>query len=297
MNTDRSLNKIKTDDDLMEIAQHGSDIFPFQLYDEHMSDFDFQCVDWHWHTEFEFVYLESGSVHFIVGDKSFDLYAGTGIFINSRILHRMHSEEDAAVPNFLCLPSFIAPVESLIYQKYVRPIADSSLAFQIFTPDQSWQEDILSDIKKIISIWRTESADELMISFHIQKLWFSLFKNISELPAKKTKRASAHARLQIMMRFIHEYYAQNLILEDIAASANISKSTALNLFKEVLHTSPVSYLVSFRLKEAALLLSNTEKKIGAIALETGFHNVDYFCRTFKRTYGATPTEYRNRKRS
>ncbi|MFR3754966.1 MAG: helix-turn-helix transcriptional regulator [Enterocloster sp.] len=75
----------------------------------------------------------------------------------------------------------------------------------------------------------------------------------------------------------------------------ISKSTALNLFRKFLHITPINYLIHYRLNEAALLLSKTEKKINAISYETGFNNVDYFCRLFKKHYDLTPTEYRKKK--
>ncbi|MFR7718210.1 MAG: AraC family transcriptional regulator [Lachnospiraceae bacterium] len=43
---------------------------------------------------------------------------------------------------------------------------------------------------------------------------------------------------------------------------------------------------------ASWLLKNTNKKIKTIAYESGFHNVDYFCRLFKKRYQLTPSEYR-----
>ena len=46
---------------------------------------------------------------------------------------------------------------------------------------------------------------------------------------------------------------------------------------------------------AAKLLATTEKKITVISGETGFENMDYFCKTFKKYYGRTPTEYRRKK--
>ena len=44
------------------------------------------------------------------------------------------------------------------------------------------------------------------------------------------------------------------------------------------------------------LLTNTGKKVSAISIETGFSNTDYFCKTFKRRYSLTLTEYRNVKK-
>ena len=66
----KKLVSIKTDDTLMETALHGTHIFPYKLYDENITDYDFNCIDWHWHTEFEFVYIESGIVHFNVGEDN-----------------------------------------------------------------------------------------------------------------------------------------------------------------------------------------------------------------------------------
>ena len=81
----------------------------------------------------------------------------------------------------------------------------------------------------------------------------------------------------------------------LACYAGISKSTVLNLFRKYLHITPIHYLIHYRLKEAALLLVKTEKKIATISDETGFHNVDYFCRLFKKHYCLTPTQYRKKK--
>ena len=52
------------------------------------------------------------------------------------------------------------------------------------------------------------------------------------------------------------------------------------------------YEIEFRLEKAAKLLTETEKSIAAIASETGFENVGYFCRKFKSLFGTTPKGYR-----
>ncbi|MCI8615631.1 MAG: helix-turn-helix domain-containing protein [Lachnospiraceae bacterium] len=43
---------------------------------------------------------------------------------------------------------------------------------------------------------------------------------------------------------------------------------------------------------AAKLLSTTQSSVSAIARDTGFENIGYFCRRFKKTFGVTPGEYR-----
>ena len=70
----------------------------------------------------------------------------------------------------------------------------------------------------------------------------------------------------------------------------------MNLFRRYLHDTPVHYLIKYRLQEAANLLLTTEKKIIVISQNVGFENIDYFCKTFKKYYQMTPTEYRKTKK-
>lgn len=288
-------NKITTDENLMETIPHGSSRYPFRYYAENLALFDFHCIEWHWHTELEFVYIQSGNVCCQIGDVQFDLSAGNGLFINSKILHRLYSATDALIPNFVCMPSFIAPADSLIYQKYVSPIISSALTYQIFRETVPWQNTILTYMQQIFTAQDTDTSRELMTSALMQRLWLNLFENaaLPDPAILPTRSSAAQARLQIMMQFIHQNYTENLSLDDIAHHAMISKSTALNLFRKYLNTTPVNYLIGYRLKQAALLLAKTEQKIHTIAAMTGFNHMDYFCRLFKRYYGQTPTEYRN----
>lgn len=297
--TDMLQNKIVTDDDLMELAKHGTNSYPFKCYFEKLSQFDFYCIEWHWHTEWEFVYVESGSMTLCVGERVLKLSEGNGIFINSKILHRFYSCDEAVIPNFLCRPSFIAPENSLIYQKYVWPIISSSLSCLLLEDAILWQREALEIMKEIFSAQGRGNGSELVTSALMQKLWLTIFENIDKtfITEQAGGSGAEQARLQLMMQFIHQNYSKDISLEEISRYAKISKSTVRNLFNRFLHIAPINYLISYRLKEAALLLKNTEKKITAVSCETGFRNVDHFCRAFKKNYNMTPTEYRKSKYS
>lgn len=253
MNYNTTYNKILTDENMMETIQHGSKEYPFHFYYDNLELFDFHCIEWHWHTEFEFVYVETGTVYFGISDKQFALSEGQGVFINSKILHRYFSQGKAIVPNFVLMPYFIAAQEKA------------------------------SDV-------------ELVSSYLIQKIWHILYQNtdVEHMGKKENYSASSQARLQLMMQYIHQKFAYNISLSDIADQAKVSKSTALNLFQRYLGISPVTYLINYRLQEAAKLLASTEKKVTVISKDTGFDNVDYFCKAFKKYYKLTPTEYRKK---
>lgn len=296
MNYNTTYNKILTDENMMETIQHGSKEYPFHFYYDNLELFDFHCIEWHWHTEFEFVYVETGTVYFGISDKQFVLSEGQGVFINSKILHRYFSQGKAIVPNFVLMPYFIAAQDSLIYQKYVLPIMASPMDYQIFSSDIPWQAQALSLMREMMVAQEKASDVELVSSYLIQKIWHILYQNtdVEHMGKKENYSASSQARLQLMMQYIHQKFAYNISLSDIADQAKVSKSTALNLFQRYLGISPVTYLINYRLQEAAKLLASTEKKVTVISKDTGFDNVDYFCKAFKKYYKLTPTEYRKK---
>lgn len=296
MNYNTTYNKILTDENMMETIQHGSKEYPFHFYYDNLELFDFHCIEWHWHTEFEFVYVETGTVYFGISDKQFALSEGQGVFINSKILHRYFSQGNAIVPNFVLMPYFIAAQDSLIYQKYVLPIMSSPMDYQIFSSDIPWQAEVLSLMREITAAQEKTCDVELVSSYLIQKIWHILYQNtdVEHMGKKENYSASSQARLQLMMQYIHQDFAYNISLSDIADQAKVSKSTALNLFHRYLGISPVTYLVNYRLQEAAKLLASTEKKVTVISKDTGFDSVDYFCKAFKKYYKLTPTEYRKK---
>lgn len=297
MKFNTSYNKIITDETLMETIRHGERDYPFHFYYDNLALYDFHCVEWHWHTEFEFVFVNSGTVFFGIGEKQFSLPAGSGVFINSKALHRYYSDEEAIVPNFVFMPDYIAVQNSLIYKKYILPVLSSSLDYQVFAPEIPWQAEVLAVMKEIIYVQEAESGIELITSSLVQRMWDLLYRNVNARPIRENIGSSiaSQGRLQLMMQYIHQQFSMNISLEDIAGHAMVSKSTTLNLFRKYLHITPINYLINYRLQEAAKLLSSTERKIHVISKEVGFESVDYFCKAFKKYYSMTPTEYRKNR--
>ena len=294
MDYNKTYNKILTDEEFMEIKPHGSSDYPFQYYYDNLELFDFHCIEWHWHREFEFLYVESGQVLCGIGEKQIILSEGDAIFINSKILHRFYASSGGVIPNFVCMPELIAPENSLVYKKYILPIISSNMSFQRFQSVEPWQAKIIQIMIKIMETQENEKIRELSTLALLQNLWQIFYENVklSDKEKMQTVDEAAQKRVQLMMQYIHENYKQGLSLNKIASHIGVSKSTALHLFQRFLHTTPVNYLIEYRLQAASRLLKNTNKKVKTIAYESGFHNVDYFCRLFKNRYHVTPSEYR-----
>ena len=94
--------------------------------------------------------------------------------------------------------------------------------------------------------------------------WFSIFKSTSEM----------------------------ISLEDLAASANISRSEAGRCFQKYYADTPMSYLIRYRLQQAQRLLLTSTLSVKEISCKCGFSDSSYFVKVFRKHMKQTPSEYR-----
>ena len=290
------LRKTPKDECFLERIQHGETEFPFRFYREDVWEFDFHCIDWHWHPEVEFVYAERGSITCFIGTEQFILPQGCGLFVNSGVLHRYQAKESVSVPNIVFSPELLGAKSGRIYRKYINPIVQSEVACILFCPSVDWQREILQCLLHIFRLQERENAEMQTVAFLLE-LWRELFLHAEARLEQKTGDRGRRAQLQVMMQFIHANYNRQITLKEIADSVHISESSALQLFRQGIHRSPVAYLIQYRLKRAADLLVNTNKTVTNIAYETGFSDAGYFCRIFRKNYRQTAMEYRKKLRS
>lgn len=290
----KSFTRIAVDETLLETVQHGSTAFPIQYYYEDIWNFDFHCVDWHWHPELEFVYIASGSAICLIGQEKLIVNAGQGILINSRVIHRLEAHASTVIPNVVFSPVLLAAEDSLLYQRYFTPVLNSGMTHLILSPDTPWQAACLQKMQDVFASLENDELDVIQTVILLLQVWQEIYQHCQAdgrlSPARQDN--AVQIRLQLMLQYIQAHYHEKVCLEDIAFAVHLGKSTVMQLFHQYIHLSPIAYLIRYRVKRAALLLRTTEKSIAVIAEETGFESATYFCRKFKEYYQMTPAAYR-----
>ena len=100
-------------------------------------------------------------------------------------------------------------------------------------------------------------------------------------------------KIKVVLKYIENNYMNRISIADIAATVDFSESHFMRYFKETMGTSFVDYLRDYRLTMASRLLTTSDSAILDIASETGFDNLSYFNRVFKKKYGMTPRQFRS----
>ena len=82
------------------------------------------------------------------------------------------------------------------------------------------------------------------------------------------------------------------VLGDLARLVDTSPFHFARAFRAIVGTTPHRYVVSARLRRAALLLLDTQLRITDIAFDVGFGDLSNFVNTFRREMGSTPRAFR-----
>jgi AraC-like DNA-binding protein len=88
-------------------------------------------------------------------------------------------------------------------------------------------------------------------------------------------------------------YFDGLTVDDMAAAAGLSRAHFSQQFRRAFGESPHAYLLTRRLERAAALLRGTDRSVADICVAVGLTSVGSFTTSFTRTYGLSPTAYRN----
>ncbi len=88
-------------------------------------------------------------------------------------------------------------------------------------------------------------------------------------------------------------YFERLDVDDMANAASLSRAHFSREFRRAFGESPHAYLLTRRLERAAALLRTTDRSVAAICHSVGFESVGSFTTTFTRTFGRSPTTYRD----
>lgn len=105
-------------------------------------------------------------------------------------------------------------------------------------------------------------------------------------------RETLSERLAPVVEYMHQNYAYEITLAELAALLPMSEGQFCRVFKQVMKLSPMQYLMRYRILQSCRMLQDTDKKVGEIANLSGFNNISYFNKVFLNTIGCTPKEYR-----
>ncbi len=249
----------------------------------------------HWHEDIQFIYVLEGEIEIKTLTKLVSVDAGSGVFINKNVVHLVRKNSACHYNSFIFPDYFLKFYFGSPAKDFVESIiGKEQIPICCFSRKMENHKTILNALKRLSEIEKNKTdfyVYEVLVS--LTTLWLEVRKNI-QFPSEK-QDIVVHARMQKFLQYIEQHFGEDVSLDVLAASANVSKSECLRCFKSTMQSTPYKYLIEYRLSKAAELLKNTDESISNIAECVGFHQISHFGKCFKEKTGLAPRDYRNRK--
>jgi len=256
---------------------------------------------WHYHPDYELIYMVQGSGKRFVGDSVENFQAGDLIFIGPDVPHVWKSDEEyyqgvkgvnteviviqfkneALGKGFFSLPEL----------KEIKSILDlSNRGLKVLGKTKQC---IISEMWKIINLNGIARITSLLEILN----YLTHTNEVSPLlavPYKKMHNDRGSEKLNKVFDFVSSNFQKSIQLDDIAQLANMSKTAFCRFFKLKTTKTFNQYLTDVRVSYACELLMNSDLTIAQIAVASGYNSQSLFNRQFKASKGASPREYQVR---
>jgi AraC-like DNA-binding protein len=267
----------------------GSSFF-LKAYDKH--DF-YNTPFWHFHPEYEIVYISNGKGKRHIGDHISYYENGDLIFLGPDLPHFGFTEEmmeehleivlqmkeDFMGPEFLEKPEL-----HQIAQLFDR--ARQGISFHGQTKEKAGE--ILSamiDLKGFPRFLRLMELLHLLATTEEYQLLnansFAFEVNSQDYP-----------RLQAIYTYVENNFKEHISLDQMAKLVNMTPPAFSRYFKRLTGKTFIQFVNEYRIAYACKQLGEEDLPISEISFESGFNNISHFNKQFKLITGETPRTYR-----
>lgn len=294
--------------ELKENRPHGTPDNPFSLYRIQNVPHAFQ-IPVHWHDELEIIFVKKGPLNVTISGENYIGNPGDAFVVSPGNLHFMGSHTgDVYYYTFLFPLEFVSfQMNDLSEQMLMAPLKSGRMLFQIQIGKSiedlcehllvlyAREGDVRNPIRttvpkdsaKRISFVAKQMETKMILLEFLQRMWKNGFIIENDISGR-------NATEKEMISYIQENFTDEISLKEFGVQFHLSEKYVSRYFKEHFHITLSQYVNHLRLEHARQLLQETQLPVTEVALQSGYPNVSYFIRSFKKMYGVSPLKYRKK---
>ena len=233
--------------------------------------------------DYQLLYIVSGKGHFDFHGEDRVVYAGHMVLIQPRQEQRYeYFGEDKTEVYWV---HFTGSDVKNILRSYNIPMDDP-----IFYSGASSTYSYL--FKEMIHELQTcKTGYEDLLAMYLRQIFLLVQRTRQE--ERPTVSTYIQEEMEFARRYFNEHYNEPISIQEYAESRNMSVCYFQRNFKQIVKHTPMQYLLTIRVNNAASLLETTDYSMAEIAAIVGYEDPLYFSRLFRKIKGVSPRDYRN----
>ena len=233
--------------------------------------------------DYQLLYIVSGKGHFYFHGEDRVVYAGRMVLIQPRQEQRYeYFGEDK--PEVYWVHFTGSDVKNIL-RSYNIPMDDP-----IFYSGASSTYTYL--FKEMIhELQNCKTGYEDLLTMYLRQIFLLVQRTRQE--ERPTVSTYIQEEMEFARRYFNEHYNEPISIQEYAESRNMSVCYFQRNFKQIVKHTPMQYLLTIRVNNAASLLETTDYSMAEIAAIVGYEDPLYFSRLFRKIKGVSPRDYRN----
>ena len=228
----------------------------------------------HWHEHIEILYFKNGKCTFNCSGNKYTATKGDFICVNSREIHSHFSPETT---DYICL---------LIYPHFFSDVDFPDVTICNYIKDDKEISQIMNKLEYEYDNYSV--CSDMIIKGLVYTLVAYLVRNYSK-PAVSKHNLELFAKAET---YIESHYSERITRDDIAKLCYVSNSYISRYFKDITGKTLMEYINEYRIKKSMTRIEEGNVSISSIALLSGFEDINYFSRVFKKVTTMTPSQYK-----
>ena len=234
------------------------------------------------HDDYLMIYCLDGQGELTLDHQSYEVKAGDIIFLPRGVAHAYKASD---ITPWTIYWIHFSGDQSEEFIDYLA-IRENSFVFQLGIHSR-----LTSDFESLLEC--RQSSYNLSAFVHASNLLRQILTHIAQLqPLAKQQQTAHNFNLELIHSLMQARAHEQLDLNTLAETANLSKFHFIKKYKELTGTTPINHFIHLKIERACHLLDVTTKSINEISFAVGYEEAYYFSRIFKKIMGISPSQYR-----
>ncbi|GEA12047.1 AraC family transcriptional regulator [Alteromonas sp. KUL49] len=152
-----------------------------------------------------------------------------------------------------------------------------------------WDDEFTDALTRLVSLEGSTTDIAILGAGRIRELYYAILKGDSGYAARRAFGVGNEIARSI--EFLSSNLSEAITIDDMAGHIGMSRAVFHRKFKQATNLSPIQFIKSMRLNNAAMRIAEGTN-VNVAAMEVGYTSSSQFSREFKRLYGQSPKQWR-----